>query len=64
VAGKFGARASALLPYLGEDHYGTRLTEEEFHRVTLWLDCNSEFYGAYENPEAQARGELVWPSLD
>jgi hypothetical protein len=28
------------------------------------LDCNSEFYGAYENTDAQARGEIVHPSLD
>jgi hypothetical protein len=32
--------------------------------VTLWLDCNSEFLGAYENPQAQARGEVVKPALE
>ena len=64
VAGRFGARASALLPFLGEEHYGTKLSGEEFHRIALWLDCNSEFYGAYENTDAQARGEIVRPSLD
>jgi hypothetical protein len=30
----------------------------------LWLDCNSEFLGAYEDPAAQARGEIVKPSLE
>ncbi len=64
IPGQFGARASALLPYLREGHYGTKLSDEEFHRIVLWLDCNSEFYGAYENTEAQARGEIVWPSLE
>ena len=64
VAGRFGARASALLPYLSEDHCEMRLSEEDYHRFTLWLDCNSDFYGAYEDAEAQARGEIVWPSLD
>ena len=64
IAGQFGARAAKLLDYLGERHYGVKLSEEDFHRVTLWLDCNSEFYGAYENAEAQARGEVVHPSLD
>ncbi|MFQ6098724.1 MAG: hypothetical protein ACE5O2_13435, partial [Armatimonadota bacterium] len=64
VPGKFGARAAPLLQYMDERHYGVKLSEEDFHRLTLWLDCNSEFYGAYENIEAQARGEVVWPSLD
>lgn len=63
-AGQFGARASKLLPYLTEDHYGVKLAPEELHRVTLWLDSNSEFFGSYENIEAQARGEVVPPTLD
>jgi hypothetical protein len=64
VPGKFGALASGLLKYLGPDHYGVRLPEEDFHRFTLWLDCNSEYYGSYEHTGAQARGELVRPTLD
>ena len=63
-AGKFGARASKLLPYLEEDHYGIKLSDDDFHRITLWLDSNSEFFGSYENIEAQARGEIVLPTLD
>ncbi len=64
IPGKFGARASKLLKYLDEQHYGVSLAEEDFHRLTLWLDCNSEFYGAYHSIEAQARGEMVYPTLD
>ncbi len=64
IAGSFGARASRLLEYLDETHYGVELSEEDFHRIVLWLDCNSEFYGAYYNTEAQARGEMVYPRLD
>ncbi|MHC4181348.1 MAG: HzsA-related protein, partial [Planctomycetota bacterium] len=56
VAGRFGARASKLLEYLDERHYGVKLSEEDFHRVVLWLDCNSEFLGDYQDAEAQARG--------
>jgi len=63
VAGKFGARAAPLLKYMDERHHGVKLTPEDFHRLVLWLDCNSEFYGAYENTAAQARGEVVKPSL-
>jgi len=64
VAGHFGATASPLLRYLDQDHYGVKMNREEWHRVTLWLDCNSEFYGSYENTTAQARGEIVHPTLE
>jgi hypothetical protein len=64
IPGRFGARASMLLEYMDERHYGVRLSAEDRHRLTLWLDCNSEFYGSYENTAAQARGEVVHPTLD
>jgi len=64
VPGQFGARASKLLDYLRPGHYGVQLGDDDFHRLVLWLDCNSEFYGAYENTLAQSRGEVVRPSLD
>jgi len=64
VPGRFGARASRLLAYLDDSHYGVDMPEEDFYRVALWLDCNSEFFGAYENTEAQSRGEIVVPWLD
>jgi len=63
IPGEFGAQASELLKYMDQRHYGVKLPKEDFHRLTLWLDCNSEFLGAYENAEAQARGEIVLPSL-
>ncbi len=64
VPGQFGAMASGLMKYLDASHYDVELSDEDFHRVTLWLDCNSEFYGSYENTEAQGRGEVVKPSLE
>jgi len=64
VPGAFGARAAKLLDYLGPDHYGVDLPTADLRRITLWLDLNSEFYGAYEKTEAQARGEVVEPSLE
>ncbi len=64
IAGQFGARASKLLEYMDDRHHGVKLSPEDFHRLTLWLDCNSEFYGSYENTEAQARGEVVEPTLN
>ena len=62
--GEFGAKAAALLSYMNERHYGVKLPDDDFHRLTLWLDCNSEFYGSYENTLAQARGQIVQPTLD
>ncbi|MFV1964891.1 MAG: hypothetical protein ACC628_05675 [Pirellulaceae bacterium] len=64
VPGQFGARAAPLRKYLDRQHYGVTLNAEERRRITLWLDCNSEFYGAYEKILAQAQGEVVYPSLD
>ncbi len=63
--GKFGARASRLYALLTEGHYGVALSDEELHRLTVWLDSCSVFYGVYEKEggEAQLRGEIVYPTL-
>jgi hypothetical protein len=52
------------MAYMDERHYGVKPSAEDLHRVILWLDCNSEFYGSYENTVAQARGQIVMPTLD
>ncbi len=62
--GRFGANAASLLSYLDPRHHGVQLSKRELHRITVWLDCNSEFLGAYEDAEAQARGVPVRPSLN
>ncbi|MDY0168601.1 MAG: discoidin domain-containing protein [Thermoguttaceae bacterium] len=64
VAGEFGALGAPLLKYLDKSHYGVELSADDFARIVIWLDCNSEFLGAYEEPEAQQRGEPVEPTLD
>jgi mono/diheme cytochrome c family protein len=63
LPGKFGAGRSRLLPLLDKGHYDVRLPPEELRRIIVWLDANSDFFGAYENTEAQARGEPVQPKL-
>jgi hypothetical protein len=65
-AGHFGARGSKLLQLLDQGHYDVRLSAEELHRITLWLDLASVFYGVYEQEggEAQLRGEIVRPTLE
>ena len=64
IPGQFGARASKLFQMLDKGHNKLKLSEEDLHRIALWLDCNCEFYGSYENTAAQARGEIVQPTLD
>ena len=62
--GKFGARTSKLLELLEQGHEGVKLGDEELYRITLWLDCNSDFFGAYENIDAQSEGKIVYPTLE
>jgi len=64
--GKFGAHAAPLYKILKSGHYDVKLSDEEMHRIMLWLDCLSNFYGVYEKEggESQLRGELVWPTLE
>ncbi len=61
--GQFGARASTLLPFLDKGHYDVRLTPEDWRCLIVWLDANSDFFGAYEDAEAQSRGTPVRPKL-
>lgn len=64
--GAFGARASKLYALLKKGHYDVRLPPEAMHRLTVWLDSCSLFYGVYEeeNQQAQLRGEIVRPTLE
>ena len=62
--GRFGARASKLNQMLSKGHHDVKLTPDELNRITLWLDCNSNFYGAYHDLEKQIKGEVVLPTID
>lgn len=64
--GRFGAHASKLLGLLDRGHYDVKLSDADFHCLTLWLDCSSMFYGVYEKEggEAQLRGGLARPTLE
>jgi hypothetical protein len=63
IPGQFGAKASRLYKMLSAGHHDLKLSKADMHRLTLWLDCNSDFYGSYENIQAQSKGEVVWPTL-
>jgi hypothetical protein len=64
--GKFGARGSRLYEMLAKGHNKVKLSPEDLHRITLWLDCASMFYGVYEADRgaAQLRGEIAKPTLE
>jgi hypothetical protein len=66
IPGRFGARASRLYALLKQGHYTVKLPQEDLHRLTLWLDSASMFYGVYEKEggEAQLRGEVARPTLE
>jgi hypothetical protein len=66
IPGQFGARASKLTTILEKGHYDVKLTEEEFHRLIVWLDCCSMFYGVYEQEGgvAQLEGLVARPTLE
>jgi hypothetical protein len=64
--GKFGARASKLYPMLKKGHNDLKLPPEDLHKIAVWLDSMSIFYGVYEKEggEAQLKGEVVRPTLE
>jgi len=64
--GHFGARASKLHALLEKGHYDVKLSNAERHRIDVWLDSCSLFYGVYEKQggQAQLRGEIVKPTLE
>jgi hypothetical protein len=64
--GQFGAAATKLYAMLSKGHHDVKLSPEDLHRLTLWLDCSTMFYGVYEKEggEAQLRGEIVRPTLE
>ncbi len=64
IPGNFGARASKLYELLKTGHHGVQLPPEALRRLTLWLDCNSVFYGAYHDLDRQRAGEKVVPELN
>jgi len=64
IPGKEGFRVSNLYKMFVENkHQGIQLTKEELRRITAWVDCNSNFYGAYLQTKEQAEGKVVKPLL-
>jgi hypothetical protein len=64
VPGNFGAMASRLYKMLTAGHHDLKLSNVELRRLTLWLDGNCNFYGAYHDTDAQLAGRFVMPDLE
>jgi hypothetical protein len=64
--GQFGARASKLYQMLTSGHHDLKLPPEDLHRLAVWLDSCSLFYGVYEKEggEAQLLGKTARPTLE
>jgi len=64
--GAFGARGSKLFEMLEKGHNDVKLSPEDFHRLTLWLDCVSMFYGVFEREggQVQLSGGIAKPTLE
>ena len=64
IPGQFGANTAKLYEILQKGHYDVKLSKEDMHRITIWLDSNSDFFGSYESTKEQAQGEVVQPTLE
>jgi cytochrome c553 len=64
IPGQTGARASKLYQLLQAGHHDLELSREDLHRITLWLDCNSNFFGAYTDTGLQAQGQGIPPMIE
>lgn len=68
--GRFGAHASGMMQSLTTrpEHQDLQLTRDEWRRITLWLDLNSNEIGWIGNDRAQISaqkaGAALWPPVD
>lgn len=67
---QFGARASGIVKSLTTrpEHKDIGLSDDDWRRITLWLDLNSNEIGWIGDDRAQIaaqkRGEAIWPPID
>jgi hypothetical protein len=64
IAGRFGAIHTGIAKILLKKHHREALTLAEINRITLWVDANSNYLGAYYDEAAQRAGKVVWPLID
>ena len=47
---------------LDKGHHDVKLSDEDFHRLALWLDCCSMFYGVFEKEAARRNCAAASPN--
>ena len=62
--GRVGSSEAKLGKILFDENHKDAVSDADRHRFILWLDANAMRLGAFQDEEAQKRGELVWPLLD
>ena len=62
--GRVGASESKLGAILFDENHRDSVSDDDRRAFILWLDANAPRLGAFQDEEAQKRGELVWPILD
>ncbi len=68
--GRFGARASGIMKSLTtkDYHQDLKMSDDDWRRLTLWLDLNSNEIGWIGNDRAQIAaqkaGQAIWPPID
>ncbi len=78
VPGQFGALEAKLMDIISGEpvkvrrgrkkhmlkHPPVKLSAEDRRRLILWLDTNTNFFGAYHETKKQQKGELVMPKIE
>lgn len=63
VPGYYGAMHSTIGKNYLKSHTD-KLSDEEWTRVFMWLDLNSNELGVYKDTSQQRSGQVAWPELD
>ena len=62
--GKVGARASKLYHKIRDGHNGIELTDDEMHRLILFMDAQGAYISHDYKAKEQCEGKVVEPSLE
>ena len=64
MPGRVGAHESDLGKELLEKYKNGEITDEQFHRLVMWLDIATMRLGWYNDTSQAKAGEVVWPEVD
>ena len=64
IPGYVGAHQSRIGEELVRKYKSNEISKEDFHRIVMWIDLNSNELGWDHNVDAQKAGQVVWPEID